>query len=117
VYFSFNFNYIQEADRQAAILDRALNWLGTATSFTGAMAEAKGETSDVPAKLTLGRNFPNHQGPGFSRPRVGRNEQPGHQCLDRRLLCTVRVSTDGANAENDSAEVEASAASFSVERV
>ncbi len=59
VYFSFNFNYIQEADRQAAILDRALNWLGTASSLVGAMAEAKEQTSGVPAKLTLGRNFPN----------------------------------------------------------
>jgi bacillopeptidase F (M6 metalloprotease family) len=59
VYFALNFNYIQESDRQAAILDRALDWLGTATTFTSAMAEPRKETPNVPNKLTLGRNFPN----------------------------------------------------------
>ena len=59
VYFAFNFNYIQEPDRQAAILDRALNWLGTASAFTNAMAAPSNDTPDTPDKLVLGRNYPN----------------------------------------------------------
>jgi hypothetical protein len=60
VYFSFNFNYIQEPARQAAVLDRALNWLGTATAFSGALAgHPQGDTPEIPDKLSLGRNYPN----------------------------------------------------------
>jgi hypothetical protein len=59
VYFAFNLNYIQEPARQAAILDRALDWLSTASAFTNALAMPANDTPRVPDELVLGRNFPN----------------------------------------------------------
>ncbi|MDH3217453.1 MAG: immune inhibitor A, partial [Candidatus Krumholzibacteria bacterium] len=70
VYFSFNLSYIQEPERRAAILDRALNWLGAATGF-GAMAERPdGDTPSIPDKLTLGHNYPNPFNP-VTRMNIG----------------------------------------------
>jgi hypothetical protein len=60
VYFSFNFNYIQEASRQAGILDRALAWLdlaavgGDAAALTSAI-----EKPNIPDQLVLQQNYPN----------------------------------------------------------
>jgi hypothetical protein len=58
VYFSFNFNYIQEDSRRAAILERALDWLAGATSMESDVAMQKA-TPNLPDRLTLGRNYPN----------------------------------------------------------
>jgi bacillopeptidase F (M6 metalloprotease family) len=62
VYFAFNFYYIQEPARRAAVLGRALDWL--ASTATVAVA-SKNETSQkignptIPDQLTLGQNYPN----------------------------------------------------------
>jgi len=58
VYFAFNFNYIQEDNRRAEILDRVLNWLTAATNSMGTDL-AKDPTPEVPDKLTLWQNYPN----------------------------------------------------------
>ncbi|UCG52058.1 MAG: S8 family serine peptidase [Candidatus Latescibacterota bacterium] len=69
VYFSFNFNYIQEESRRAAILGRALDWLATATSL-GKTVALENATPNLPDKLTLGQNYPNPFNP-TTRIQVG----------------------------------------------
>jgi hypothetical protein len=60
VYFSFNFNYIQEDTRQAAILDRVLDWLDVAAVGGNSTAlTAPAETPNVPDRLVLEQNYPN----------------------------------------------------------
>ena len=59
VYFCFNFNYIQEDTRQAAILDRALNWLGSAASTDLAVNKAAANDMALPDRLSMGQNYPN----------------------------------------------------------
>ena len=61
VYFAFDFNYIQEDVRRAAILDRVLNWLGSATGVIEADVAGRGAvtTPEIPDRLTLWQNFPN----------------------------------------------------------
>jgi hypothetical protein len=60
VFFAFNFNYIQEATRRAAILDRALTWLSSAAGGAIALNQVvENETPDLPDRLTLGQNYPN----------------------------------------------------------
>jgi hypothetical protein len=59
VYFCFRFDYIQEAPRRAAILDRALTWLGGAASNDLAVNKTEGADSPVPDRLTMGQNYPN----------------------------------------------------------
>jgi len=60
VYFSFNFNYIQESTRQAAILERVLDWLDVAVVSNDATASvAPAETPNAPNQLVLGQNYPN----------------------------------------------------------
>jgi hypothetical protein len=75
VYFSFNFNYIQEASRQAAILERALDWLATATLVGGDVASLT-DKPDIPDVATLGQNYPNPFNP-VTRIQVG--IPAGHQ--------------------------------------
>lgn len=60
VYFAFNFYYIQEPARRAAILGRALDWLAS----TATVAIASNQTSStvgpkIPEQLSLGQNYPN----------------------------------------------------------
>lgn len=59
VYFAFQLNYIQEATRQAQILDRVLNWLDTAAGSMGADLAQEEATPEIPDKLTLWQNYPN----------------------------------------------------------
>jgi hypothetical protein len=59
VYFSFRFDYIQEAPRRAAILDRALAWLASAASADMAVNKSEGRESAFPDRLTMGQNYPN----------------------------------------------------------
>jgi hypothetical protein len=60
VYFAFNFSYIQEDYRRAAILGRVLTWLSGAAS--GDLAVNRSEGSDnmaLPDRLSMGQNYPN----------------------------------------------------------
>ncbi|MFO7914387.1 MAG: S8 family serine peptidase [Candidatus Krumholzibacteriales bacterium] len=63
VYFTFNFTYIQEETRRAEILDRALDWMATASGTITMDAdgrEAVGDSDNViPEKFTLWQNYPN----------------------------------------------------------
>jgi subtilisin family serine protease/bacillopeptidase F (M6 metalloprotease family) len=62
VYFAFNFSYIQEETRRAAVLDRALAWLAIASKgVLGAdLAERdRLDTPEIPDRLTLWQNYPN----------------------------------------------------------
>jgi hypothetical protein len=61
VYFTFDFNYIQEDTRRAEILDRALAWLNTAGGLTidGGRGFVAEETPEIPDHLTLWQNYPN----------------------------------------------------------
>jgi hypothetical protein len=62
VYFAFNFNYIQEDWRRAAILERALDWLVTASSgmvIADLDERDEPDTPEIPDKLTLWQNYPN----------------------------------------------------------
>lgn len=59
VYFSFNFNYIQEDSRRTGILDRALAWLDIAATKYAGVAATQGTTPEVPDQLMLKQNFPN----------------------------------------------------------
>jgi subtilisin family serine protease len=62
VYFSFQFNYIQEETRRAEILGRVLAWLGTASGLTTDMADRTSlaeDTPPIPDELTLLQNYPN----------------------------------------------------------
>jgi hypothetical protein len=60
VYFAFNFSYIQEATRRAAILGRVLTWLDSNAVGTVALNQAAAnETPDLPDRLTMGQNYPN----------------------------------------------------------
>lgn len=59
VYFCFNFNYIQEGTRQAAILDRALTWLAGAASTDLAVNKAATNGMALPDRLAMGQNYPN----------------------------------------------------------
>ncbi len=60
VYFSFNFNYIQEETRRAEILDRALDWLSMAAGAIGRnTAQEALSTPEIPDKLVLRQNYPN----------------------------------------------------------
>ncbi|HEX6790536.1 MAG TPA: S8 family serine peptidase [Candidatus Krumholzibacteria bacterium] len=62
VYFAFNFYYIQEPARRAAILGRALDWLAsTATVMVAGSATSDQRTGNptIPDKLTLNQNYPN----------------------------------------------------------
>jgi len=69
VYFSFNFNYIQEDSRRADILGRALDWLATATVMSE-MASSEAKPVDAPGQLTLGQNYPNPFNP-VTRIKIG----------------------------------------------
>jgi subtilisin family serine protease len=59
VYFAFQLNYVQEASRRAGILDRALDWLSSASFGPGKEVTARNESSDIPDELTLWQNTPN----------------------------------------------------------
>jgi Immune inhibitor A-like, MAM domain/FlgD Ig-like domain len=60
VYFAFNLYYIQEPARRAAILGRALDWLGTATMAAAAASPgAPSQSVQIPAHLSLAQNYPN----------------------------------------------------------
>jgi len=61
VYFAFNFNYIQEAERRAGILDRTLTWLSTAATGFEEQTTAQGASHEVPvpSELALSQNYPN----------------------------------------------------------
>jgi hypothetical protein len=59
VYFAFRFDYIQEAPRRAAILDRALTWLAGAASADIAANKSEGGEISVPDRLAMGQNYPN----------------------------------------------------------
>ena len=59
VYFAFKFNYIQEDSRRAAILERALDWLGTATVTMDKDVALDQSSPNLPGALTLGNNYPN----------------------------------------------------------
>jgi subtilisin family serine protease len=62
VYFSFNFNYIQEETRRAEILGRVLDWLGTAGGglvMNAGMDPVVEEAPEIPDQLTLWQNYPN----------------------------------------------------------
>jgi subtilisin family serine protease len=69
VYFAFNFSYIQEDWRRAAILDRVLTWLAgaAATDFAGNRSE---EQLVVPDRLAMDQNYPNPFNP-TTKIRVG----------------------------------------------
>jgi hypothetical protein len=69
VYFSFNFSYIQEDTRRAAILERSLDWLSAATTL-GPTLVSEPQTSKFPDKLELGLNYPNPFNP-VTRIQVG----------------------------------------------
>jgi subtilisin family serine protease len=69
VYFTFNFNYIQEAARRAGILQRGLDWLGT-TSLIGEDVALQQSTPLVPDALVLGQNYPNPFNP-VTRIQIG----------------------------------------------
>lgn len=78
VYFTFNFSYIKEAPRRAAILDRALDWLGLAATGLGEQGVAATAAVPLPERLELAQNYPNPFNPltriqfsiptGFARP-------------------------------------------------
>jgi hypothetical protein len=71
VYFSFNFNYIQEDTRRAAILGRVFDWM--AASADGGLdrdVALQNATPDIPDKLTLDQNYPNPFNP-VTRIRIG----------------------------------------------
>ncbi|MEJ2720581.1 MAG: immune inhibitor A [bacterium] len=70
VYFCFNFNYIQEESRREGILDRALDWLSTATSMSKDVARQTSSTPELPKSLTMGQNYPNPFNP-TTRIQVG----------------------------------------------
>ncbi|MDI6807636.1 MAG: S8 family serine peptidase [Candidatus Eisenbacteria bacterium] len=60
VYFAFNFNYIKEGSRRAAILGRTLNWLATAAgSQREQAASPRAPAIPIPDKLALLQNYPN----------------------------------------------------------
>ncbi len=61
VYFAFNLYYIQEPARRAAVLGRALDWLGTATAVAAASGPAAAPTTTLvlPDRLSLDQNYPN----------------------------------------------------------
>ena len=60
VYFAFNFYYIQEPARRAAILGRALDWLASTATVLASNATAEHiEIPRVPDALTLNQNYPN----------------------------------------------------------
>jgi hypothetical protein len=62
VYFTFNFNYIQEEARRAEILGRVLEWLGTAGGLSSDIADRGAvteEAPEIPDRLTLWQNYPN----------------------------------------------------------
>ena len=72
VYFTFNFNYIQEAARRAGILNRTLTWMSTAANgFEAQMtAESASPEVPVPSELTLSQNYPNPFNP-VTRIQIG----------------------------------------------
>jgi flagellar hook assembly protein FlgD len=60
VYFAFNFYYIQEPARRAAVLGRALDWLAsTATVMVASNQGSTVSTPKIPDLLSLGQNYPN----------------------------------------------------------
>ena len=59
VYFTFNFNYVKEAPRRAAILLRALDWLASAAGSLGEQQVAGATPVPLPDKLELAQNYPN----------------------------------------------------------
>jgi hypothetical protein len=59
VYFAFEFDYIQEETRRAAILDRALTWLGAAMTNDLAMDRSEKPETPTPDRLSMGQNYPN----------------------------------------------------------
>jgi flagellar hook assembly protein FlgD len=59
VYFAFNFNYITSTTTRAAVLDRVLNWLATATSTVEENVAKGNETPAIPDRITLSQNYPN----------------------------------------------------------
>ncbi len=60
VYFAFNFSYVQESARRAAVLDRVITWLDSNAAGTVALNQAAAnDTPDLPDRLTLGQNYPN----------------------------------------------------------
>jgi len=67
VYFSFNFNYIQEDTRRAAILDRTLDWLDVAAvAELAELSSSPAESPKVPDQLMLQQNYPNPFNPTTS---------------------------------------------------
>jgi bacillopeptidase F (M6 metalloprotease family) len=69
VYFAFQFNYITDVGVRATILDRALNWLGSATVM-GHNVALEQAAPLAPDKLVLGPNYPNPFNP-VTRIQVG----------------------------------------------
>jgi len=61
VYFAFNFNYIQEEERRAGILERVLDWLTTPTDIIGKhdVAANSQQAPEIPKRLDLRQNYPN----------------------------------------------------------
>ena len=61
VYFTFNFNYIQEDTRRAEILDRALSWMSTASGSIGMDLAGRQSLTEpvIPDRVTLWQNYPN----------------------------------------------------------
>ncbi len=59
VYFAFQFSYVTDAARRAAVLDRSLNWLTTATTTLGETVSKEDTTPEIPDRITLAQNYPN----------------------------------------------------------
>ncbi|UCF05010.1 MAG: S8 family serine peptidase [bacterium] len=60
-YFAFNLNYVQEETRRAEILDRALDWLASASGVIGkdVAGGSLESTPEIPENLMLWQNYPN----------------------------------------------------------
>ncbi len=58
-YFAFQFNYITDSARRAAVLGRALNWLAAATQVVGKNSAKGDKTPEIPDRISLSQNYPN----------------------------------------------------------
>ena len=59
VYFSFNFYYIQQPARRAAVLGRALDYLASTATVFSATSQPEKRLPEIPQQLTLEQNYPN----------------------------------------------------------